>query len=109
MGAQIIICTLNIHPSIHHHSPVAFGKKYDKEGVYIKQYLPILSKYPAKYIFEPWKAPIADQRKWGCVIGEHYPRPIVDHDVASKECKEALKKFFADKKAANDEADEDDP
>lgn len=76
------------------YSPIAFPKKYDKEGVYVKKYLPMLKNYPAKYIYEPWKAPKVDQKKWGCIIGQDYPKPIVEHDVASKACKESFKKFF---------------
>lgn len=107
------------------YSPIAFGKKYDPAGEYIKRYLPILKNYPAKYIYEPWTAPIADQKKWGvrknrnllfvfsslvkqCRIGEDYPKPIVQHDIASKQCIAALKKFFADNKAAASAADDED-
>ena len=45
---------------------------------------------PAKYIYEPWTAPIEVQRKAGCVVGVDYPAPIVDHAVASKECIEKI-------------------
>lgn len=41
---------------------------------------------PAKYIYEPWTAPLEVQRKAGCVVGRDYPAPIVDHAVASKAC-----------------------
>lgn len=41
----------------------------------------VLQDIPAKYIYEPWKAPIAVQRTAGCVIGKDYPKPIVDHAV----------------------------
>ena len=44
------------------YSPVAFGKKTDPSGDYIKKYLPILKKFPDKYIYEPWKAPLAMQK-----------------------------------------------
>jgi cryptochrome len=37
------------------YSPVVFGQKTDPEGNYIKKYLPELRKYPAKYIYCPWK------------------------------------------------------
>jgi len=30
--------------------------------------VPELKNYSDKYIYEPWKAPIVDQKKWGCVI-----------------------------------------
>ena len=66
------------------YSPVAFPKKYDKDGAYVRRWLPALADFPAKYIYEPWKAPIADQKAAGCIIGKDYPKPIVAHDVASK-------------------------
>lgn len=37
---------------------MAFGKKTDKNGDYIKKYVPILRKFPSKYIYEPWTAPL---------------------------------------------------
>lgn len=47
-----------------------------------RKYVPVLKKYPPKYIYEPWTAPLSVQRTAGCVIGKDYPRPIVDHKVA---------------------------
>ena len=80
------------------YSPIAFGKKYDPDGAYIKKYLPQLKNYPRKFIYEPWKASAADQKKWKCEIGTHYPAPIVDHAVASTAAKEWFKAWFADNK-----------
>ena len=34
----------------------------------MRRYVPELKNYSDKYIYEPWKAPIADQKKWGCFI-----------------------------------------
>ncbi|XP_038210735.1 cryptochrome-1 [Zerene cesonia] len=67
------------------YSPVAFGKKTDKEGLYIRKYVPELKKYPTEYIYEPWKAPKSVQTAAGCVIGVDYPKRIVDHDKVHKE------------------------
>ena len=68
------------------YSPIAFGKKTDPDGLYIKKWLPQLAKMPKKYIFEPWKAPPDVQRAAGCIIGKDYPAPIVeDHTERSKE------------------------
>ncbi|CAH0407907.1 unnamed protein product [Chilo suppressalis] len=67
------------------YSPVAFGKKTDKEGLFIRKYVPELKKYPTEYIYEPWKAPKSVQRTAGCVVGEGYPQRIVDHDKIHKE------------------------
>ena len=67
------------------YSPVAFGKKTDPSGAYIRKYLPRLARYPDKYVYEPWTAPLEVQEEAGCIIGEDYPYPIVDHETASKE------------------------
>lgn len=67
------------------YSPVAFGKKTDKEGLYIRKYVPELKKYPTAFIYEPWKAPKSVQTTAGCVIGVDYPKRIVDHEKIHKE------------------------
>ncbi|KAJ2946899.1 hypothetical protein O0L34_g16237 [Tuta absoluta] len=64
------------------YSPIAFGKKTDKDGLFIRKYVPELKKYPTEFIYEPWKAPKSVQRTAGCVVGEGYPERIVDHDKA---------------------------
>lgn len=48
--------------------------------------MPALKDMPVRYLFEPWKAPKAVQEKAKCIIGVDYPRPMVDHMKASKEC-----------------------
>ncbi|EFN51376.1 hypothetical protein CHLNCDRAFT_7260, partial [Chlorella variabilis] len=67
------------------YSPIAFGKQYDKNGDYIRRFLPVLKDMPVRYIYEPWTAPLSVQQAAGCVVGKDYPRPIVDHQAAMKE------------------------
>ena len=67
------------------YSPIAFQKKNDPNGLYIRKWVPELKDFPAKYIYEPWKAPAAVQAKAGIKIGKDYPNPIVDHTPTSKE------------------------
>lgn len=67
------------------YSPVAFGKKTDKNGDYIRKYVPELAKYPDRYIYEPWLAPKACQERAGCVVGVHYPNRVVVHENVYKE------------------------
>ncbi len=43
---------------------------------------------PDEYLREPWTMPDEVQRAAGCVIGEDYPRPIVDHAQARREALE---------------------
>lgn len=41
------------------YSPIAFPKKTDPNGDYIRKYLPQFKDFPSKFIYEPWKAPEA--------------------------------------------------
>lgn len=77
------------------YSPVSFGKQYDKNGDYIRKYVPILKDMPAKYIYEPWTAPLDVQRAAGCIVGTDYPMPIVDHAVIVKQNMERMKRCYS--------------
>lgn len=91
------------------YSPVAFGKKTDKSGEYIRKWLPQLKKFPDQYIYEPWRAPLAVQKAAGCVIGVDYPKPIVDHDVISKKNIARMKEAYARKNANSGKGDTESP
>ncbi|XP_033479411.1 cryptochrome circadian regulator 5 [Epinephelus lanceolatus] len=88
------------HQFFRVYSPVAFGKKTDKNGDFIKKYLPLLKKFPAQYIYEPWKAPRSVQQAAGCIVGKDYPHPIVQHEVISKQNIQRMKSAYA-KRSAN--------
>lgn len=66
------------------YSPVAFGKKTDKQGEYIRKYVPELKEYPAAAIYEPWTVGIRDQIRYKCIIGKDYPHRVVIHEVVYK-------------------------
>ena len=59
-------------------NPLTQGQKFDKQGNYVRQYCPELTKLPDKYIHTPWLAPqdILDYAQ--IKLGETYPHPIVD-------------------------------
>eukprot|EP00834_Sanchytrium_tribonematis_P008239 NODE_911_length_3104_cov_0.287188.p1 type:complete len:509 gc:universal NODE_911_length_3104_cov_0.287188:1929-403(-) len=82
------------------YSPITFGQKYDKNGEFIKKYLPQLKDYNAKYIYNPWMAPKDLQKKWNCLIGDgsdcKYPNPVVDHKEASNENKVRMKEAYSE-------------
>ncbi|KAJ8539212.1 hypothetical protein K7X08_013464 [Anisodus acutangulus] len=90
------------------YSPISFGKKYDPAGNYIRHFLPILKDMPKEYIYEPWTAPISVQRKARCIIGVDYPKPVVSHDSASKECRMRLGEAYALNKTLNGLVSEED-
>lgn len=66
------------------YSPVSFGKKTDKDGEYIRKYVPELRNYPKSIIYEPWKASLREQQEYKCVIGKDYPERIVIHEDVLK-------------------------
>ncbi len=60
-------------------NPVLQGKKHDPEGGYVRRWVPDLARVPDKFLHQPWKMPLEVQQKAGCIIGQDYPVPIVDH------------------------------
>lgn len=76
------------------YSPVSFAVKYDKDGAYVRRWVPALARMPAKYIYAPWDAPPAVQAAAGCIIGKDYPAPIVDAASAGKEALARMKAAY---------------
>ena len=58
------------------------GERFDPEGVYVRRWLPELGGVPLRYLHKPWTMPETVQRTAGCVIGRHYPGPIVSPEGA---------------------------
>ncbi|KAG6547810.1 hypothetical protein Mapa_010625 [Marchantia paleacea] len=82
------------------YSPITFAKKHDPEGKYIKHFIPVLKEMPKAYIYEPWTAPLSVQKEANCIIGKDYPKPVVDHAIANKKCRDRMGAAFALNKAA---------
>lgn len=60
-------------------NPVLQSKKFDPNGEYIRRWVPELANVPSKYIHEPAKMPFSEQRQTGCIIGQDYAKPIINH------------------------------
>lgn len=60
-------------------NPVRQAQRYDPDGIFIRHYLPALRRVPDAFVHAPWKMALAIQQQVGCIIGEEYPAPIVDH------------------------------
>ncbi|MGV2098919.1 cryptochrome/photolyase family protein [Rhizobium sp. 21-4511-3d] len=78
-------------------NPILQGEKFDPDGDYVREFVPELAKLDNKYIHRPFEAPAAVLEKAGIVLGETYPKPIVDHAKARDR---ALKAYNAIKDAA---------
>lgn len=60
------------------YNPTKNAKEHDKDGIFIKKWIPELKKIPTPLLFEPWKMSLIDQESYDCKIGKDYPNPIVD-------------------------------
>lgn len=81
------------------YSPVAFQKKNDPNGLYIRKYVPELKDVPKKYIYSPWEAPPSILENAGVILGKNYPHPLVEHKTISKENMGRMKQAYDDHKA----------
>ena len=70
------------------YNPARQMETHDPNGTYVRRYVPELANVPDEHLREPWTMPDEVQHAAGCVIGEHYPRPIVDHAQARREALE---------------------
>ena len=59
-------------------NPVTQSLKFDPQGNYIRKYVPELNGLSNKAIHDPSSAAAAELEKAGVIIGEHYPKAIVD-------------------------------
>ncbi|MDB4511955.1 DNA photolyase family protein [Arenicella sp.] len=82
-------CGADAAPYFRIFNPILQGEKFDKNGDYIKQWLPELAALPAKFINQPWKADPETLQLAKLNLGVDYPLPIVDHAAARAEALEA--------------------
>lgn len=62
-------------------NPTRQMERFDPDGRYVRRWVPELANVPDERITEPWTMGPLEQQAAGCVIGEDYPAPIVDHQV----------------------------
>jgi len=79
--------------SVRIYSPIKQATDHDPEGVFIRRWVPELASVPAEHVVEPHKMTTSEQDRYGCVIGEDYPAPLVDHKEAVKQAKSRVYAF----------------
>ena len=82
-------CGADAAPYFRIFNPILQGEKFDKEGVYVRKWVPELKKISNKFIHKPWE--IKDDRI--LKIGKEYPLPIVNHEDARAKALNAFKKI----------------
>jgi len=112
---QWLSCTAFFSQYYRCYSPVAFGQKWDKNGDFIRKWVPELKDLDAKFIYEPWKAtPVALNKAVVKVKGDGlsdgaqkqgiYPEPMFDFNERRSVCMSAMKTAFSVGLHGNDEA-----
>jgi deoxyribodipyrimidine photo-lyase len=71
-------CGADAAPYFRVFNPVLQGLKFDPDGAYVRRWVPELAELAAPLVHSPWDADAATLRAAGIVLGETYPRPIVD-------------------------------
>jgi deoxyribodipyrimidine photo-lyase len=72
-------------------NPITQGEKFDPDGIYTKHFIPELNSLPIKYLFNPWKSPEQVLKESNIILGETYPKPIIDLDFSRKRALEIYK------------------
>lgn len=86
MGWQWIAgCGADAAPYFRVFNPMTQGEKFDKDGNYVKKWIPEISKLGKKWIHAPWTAPEEELSAAGIKLGKDYPNPIVDHSEGRKQ------------------------
>ena len=83
-------CGADAAPYFRIFNPILQGEKFDKEGLYVKKWVPELSKVPNKFIHKPWEMELKYQEAIKTIIGKDYPKPIVIHEKARASALEAF-------------------
>ena len=70
------------------YNPARQLASHDPGGEYVRRHVPELRDVPDEYLAEPWTMPAEVQERCGCVIGQDYPEPIVEHADARRQALE---------------------
>ena len=86
-------CGADAAPYFRIFNPILQGEKFDKDGTYVKDWVPELKNVPSKFIHRPWEMDDETQKSINIKIGKDYPLPIVDHAKAREQALKAFDKI----------------
>ena len=79
--------------TIRVYNPIKQSKEKDKEGLFIKKWVPELKDIPKEYVHEPWGMTEIEQMMYGVQIGKDYPKPVVEFKGAYRKAQDTLWKI----------------
>lgn len=83
-------CGADASPYFRVFNPILQGEKFDPDGAYVRRWVPELAGLPNKFLHQPWEARPAVLQGAGVVLGETYPRPVIDHPAGRARALAAL-------------------
>jgi deoxyribodipyrimidine photo-lyase len=76
--------------SIRIYNPIKQSVEKDKEGTFIKKWVPELRDLPVEFLHRPWLMTEMDELLFSFKLGKNYPKPIVDFEKSYKRSQELL-------------------
>ena len=67
---------LKLPGRVEHH--VDLGQRLDRDGAYVRYWLPELSYLPSECVYEPYLLNEEAQAYYGLTLNQHYPYPIIE-------------------------------
>ena len=90
-------CGADAAPYFRIFNPMTQSEKFDKNGDYIRKWVPELASLPNKWLHRPFEASSLELQMHGVKLGDTYPVPVGEHKAARER---ALKAFDVVKGAA---------
>lgn len=74
-------------------NPITQGEKFDETGAYVRKWCPELRGLPKKSLHSPWTADAATLKRAGVILGQTYPRPMIEHKTGRQRALDAYSKM----------------
>ena len=78
-------CGTDAAPYFRIFNPTLQSVRFDKDGEYIRKWVPELRDLPNKLIHSPWELTEMELLSFNIKLGKDYPYPIVDHKTTRDE------------------------
>ncbi|MBK9254585.1 MAG: deoxyribodipyrimidine photo-lyase [Saprospiraceae bacterium] len=75
------------------YNPVKNSVELDPDGKFIFTWVPELREVPGHLVHEPWKLTMMEQQIYNCVLGQHYPLPVICIESSRKKAADIIYKL----------------